>query len=83
MKVKDVYEKYKGYSIYIYGRPLEYKEYMTPFSYLPMNTDLGELEVLDIIIDNGEIEITTLTLDLKFKGKEKFKGRIFVYAKEK
>lgn len=83
MKVKDVCDKYKGYSIYIYGRLLEYKEYMTPFSYLPMNTDLGELEVLDIIIDNGEIEITTLTLDLKFKSKEKFKGRIFVYAKEK
>ena len=40
MKVKDVYEKYKDYSIYLYGRPLEYKEYMTPFSYLPMNTDV-------------------------------------------
>lgn len=80
MKVKEVYNKYKDYCIYVYGKPLENRKYMTPFSYLPMNTDLGKLEVKDMIIEDNEIEISSFNLKMQFKGKVKYKGIIYIYA---
>lgn len=81
MKVKDIYKKYKDYHIYVYGRPLENRKYMTPFSYIPLNANLDELEVLDFIVEDKEIEIQNFSMNLKYKGKEKYKGRVYVYAK--
>lgn len=82
MKVKELYKKYKGYSIMLFGLPLEKPS--TPFSCLPMNMKvLNEYVVKDIKIKEEELTTIDFDMALNYKGNTKFKGTIYAYvAKE-
>ena len=79
MKVKELYKKYKDYSIMLFGLPLEKPS--TPFSCLPMNMKvLNEYVVKDIKIKDENREVLNFDMSLKFKGKQKYKGTIYAYV---
>ena len=79
MNVKELYKKYKGYSIMLFGLPLEKPS--TPFSCLPM--DIKKLDtyiVKDLKIKEQEFSTTDFDLKLHYKGTTKFKGIIKAYV---
>jgi len=79
MKVKELYKKYKGYSIMLFGLPLEKPS--TPFSCLPMNMKvLNEYVVKDIKIKEEELTTIDFDMALNYKGNTKFKGTIYAYV---
>lgn len=79
MKVKELYKKYKEYSIMLFGLPLEKPS--TPFSCLPMNMKvLNEYVVKDIKIKEEELTTIDFDMSLNYKGNTKFKGTIYAYV---
>ena len=79
MTVKELYRKYKGYSIMLFGIPLEKPS--TPFSCLPINSkELDKYIVKDMKIETEEI--TTMDFDetLNYKGQTNYKGSIYAYV---
>lgn len=79
MKVKELYKKYKGYSIMLFGLPLEKPS--TPFSCLPMDMKkLNEYIVKDIKIKEQEFNTINYDIRLNYKGQTKYKGTIHAYV---
>lgn len=79
MKVKELYKKYKDYSIMLFGLPLEKPS--TPFSCLPMNMKvLNEYVVKDIKIKDQELTTMDFDMSLKYKGSTKYKGTVYAYV---
>ena len=79
MNVKELYNKYKNYDIMLFGKPLN--KQTTPFSCLPTNIkQLNSYIVKDIKIENESIETWNFNMDMKFIGKQKYKGTIYAYV---
>ena len=79
MKVKDVYKKYKGYTVMLFGKPLS--ESSTPFTHLPKNKDLDECTVVDIKVEERKQTILSFNINLTKGKKEESLGDVYCYIK--
>lgn len=80
MLVKELYKKYKDYTILLYGKDLKHET--TPFSYLPIcNLDNWFVKEMEIIEE--EHESFTFDNTFNFKKKEIIKGYVSAYIVEK
>jgi len=93
MTVKELCEKYKGYSIILWGENkydkniAECKKGATPFAYLHYTTEkeLDEREVLEIQVDDTpdtSVDFVLTTSGLKCKGRTRYKGTVYAYVKK-
>lgn len=79
MRVKELYKKYKDYSIMLFGLPLEKPS--TPFSCLPMDMKkLNEYIVTDMRVKEEEVTSMDFDIRLNYKGQTKYKGTIYAYV---
>lgn len=79
MTVKQLYKKYKDYSIMLFGIPLEKPS--TPFSHLP--TDIKKLEkyiVKEMKIEDKKITTMNFDITLNYKGQTNYRGSIYAYV---
>lgn len=82
MKLKELYKKYKGYQIMVFGKPLKFKT--TPFTCLPKGKPLMECEVADYKVEEKEQDIQEFKLTnegIKHHKTEHIKGDVYVYVK--
>ena len=80
MKVKELYKKYNGYSIELYGRPLEQKT--IPFTFLPLDRkELMNMEVIELEVEEKEHEQHRFDLNGKYRLTEIVKGYVRAYIK--
>ncbi len=77
MKVKELKEKYKNYTIELYGKPLSIQT--IPFTHLPKG-NLDDFTVVDFKIIQHEHEEKTFKFDKSIKTK-KLNGFIEAYVK--
>lgn len=77
MKVKELYEKYNGYSIMLFGKPL--KEQTIPFSFLPKKPHF-KMEVVDYKVDNNEAESISMNMGGKWRN-NKCKGTVKAFVR--
>lgn len=80
MKVKDLYKKYKGYDILLFGRPLE--KQTIPFTFLPLDKrERDNMDVKDIKVEDDPFDAPRFGFpDLKYKGTDHYKGHVYVYC---
>lgn len=78
MTVKQLYRKYKGYDIMIFGVPLDKPS--TPFTRLPKDKKLDDCIVKDIKIDTTKVKAQCFGLNLDYKGIKEYKGTVYVYV---
>jgi len=91
MQVKELYKKYKGYEIILYGKNKSWnlKECIkkaTPFSfiYTTNQKEIDNMYVMDILIKEEEKEITSFDKSLNYVGRYKCLGIVYAYVgKEK
>ena len=80
MKVKELYKKYKDYSIELFGKPLE--KQTIPFSFLPygrkelMNMEVVDIKIVEKPFDNYRFGF----YNLEYKGTEHYKGTVMAYC---
>jgi len=79
MKLKELYRKFKGYDIVVFGRPLD--QPTIPFTFLPKDKELKECEVVEYKVKECEVDIPYFDITGKYKGKEHIKGDVYVYVK--
>lgn len=77
--VKELYKKYKGYNIMLFGVSL--KKPSTPFTRLPKNKKLDDCIVQELKVEEEKVESLSFSLDLKYKGKAEYKGTVCAYVK--
>lgn len=80
MTVKELYNKYKGYDIILFGRPLDQKT--IPFSFLPLGRkELNSMIVKDYKVEDKPFDTPVFSFkDLKYKKTEHYKGRVSAYC---
>lgn len=79
MTVKELRQKYRGYMILLFGRPLD--EPTTPFTLLPRGKDLDDCVVADYEVKVKPHEAISLGLDLRGRGKIRYEGTVRAYVK--
>ena len=80
MKVKELYKKYKDYSIELFGRPLE--QPTIPFTFLPDDKkERDNMEIAQIEIIEKEFKAPRYSFyDFKYKGTDYYKGVVKAYC---
>lgn len=80
MTVKELYKKYNGYDIVLFGRPLKKKT--IPFAFLPINQkELYSMVVKDYKVKEKPFDCTVFDFeDLKHKRIEHYKGSVYAYC---
>lgn len=80
MTVKELYKRYKGYNIVLFGKPLE--KPTTPFTYLPLNQkELYDMVVKDYKVKEKPFDSPVFSFkDLKYKKTEHYKGTVSAYC---
>lgn len=79
MKVKEFLEKYKDYSIEMFGRPLDQKT--IPYTFLPKDKKLEECEVIDFDVKEKKFVQHCYNLKNQTWRKENKKGYVRAYIK--
>lgn len=89
MTVKELYKKYKEYSIILYGENKTFSlkdciKNVSPFSFIyTMDSKrINNMEVIDIIVKNESIESTNFSSKLEYIGKTQYKGTVYALVKE-
>lgn len=77
MTVKELFKKYKGYNIMVFGRPL--KEQTTPYTFLPHGAELESCLVKDMEVKEGKEEYYEFGFNGLLK-KKYYKGVVKAYA---
>ena len=80
MTVKELYKKYNGYDIVLFGRPLE--KPTIPFSFLPFDKkELNNMIVKDYKVKEKPFDSPVFSFkDLKYKKTEHYKGTVSAYC---
>ena len=79
MTVKELYKKYKGFNIELFGKPLE--KQTIPFSFLPFDKkELNEMVVKDIKIKEQPFDAPRFDINLKHKCTDHYKGTVLAYC---
>lgn len=79
MTVKDLFSKYKDYTIMLFGKPLS--EQSIPFSNLPKDKDMYKCDVIDYKVINDVHGDYSFSFNNK-KGKySRCKGYVYAYIK--
>lgn len=80
MTFKELKDKYKGYDIIAFGRPL--KQQTIPFTFLPKDKKLEECEVIDYKVEDKEyIQYGVSFKTMKPIKPKKIKGNVYCYVK--
>jgi hypothetical protein len=80
MKVKDLFKKYKDYSIEVYGKPLNQKT--IPYTHLPRDKRLEDCDVIEMVVEDKEHTIIGVSFKtMKPLKPTKYKGYVRVYVK--
>lgn len=79
MTIKELYKKYKGFNIELFGKPLE--KQTIPFSFLPFDKkELNEMVVKDIKIKEQPFDAPRFDINLKRKCIDHYKGTVLAYC---
>lgn len=79
MTVKDLYNKYKDYTIMLFGKPLNVET--APFSNLPKDKNMYDCDVIDYKIINDEHGVTDYNIINNTMVVKNRKGYIYAYIK--
>ena len=89
MTVKELYKKYKGYCIILYGENKSFSlkdciKNVSPFSFIHTinRNEIDNMEVVDIIVKDEKIESTNFSSKLEYIGKTQYKGTVYALVKE-
>lgn len=85
MTYKELGKKYKGYSIIAYGKPLDNKEHMTPFSYCYDIRNWDKAIVLDYQVEEYDKPHAVMSFSLngmKHTGTGYVIGVVYAYVKK-
>ncbi len=79
MKLKELYKKYRGYDIVVFGKGFDTPT--IPFTMLPKDKPLMECEVADMRIEHKEYKQPVCNLDGSLKRVDNMKGKIEVVVR--
>lgn len=77
MQVRELYKRYEGYTIMLFGKPLSMET--IPFTHLPKNKNINDCEVIDYQVLEREHTTRSFDLGLRDKGNNNIKGYIKAY----
>lgn len=79
MTVKELYKKYKDYTIMLFGVPLAKKSVTTPFTRLPKNKNLDDCIVVELEVCEEPVDVHSFDIELNYIGTEKTRGNVYAH----